>query len=50
MPYTGPDWTDLAIGDRLHIRREFDAPHPMTGERVAEWTGRIFEDISQYGF
>lgn len=50
MPYTGPDWTEFSIEDRGHVRREFDPPHPMTGHRVAEWSGRIVKDVSQYGF
>lgn len=50
MPYTGPDWTELHIGDRIDIHREFDPPHPMTGHQIAQWSGRIVKDVSQYGF
>ncbi len=48
MPYTGPDWTTLAISDHIHIRREFDPPHP-SGTRLHECSGRI-NDVSQHGF
>ncbi|MDP4501094.1 hypothetical protein [Nonomuraea turcica] len=36
-------------GDRVVVRREFDPPHPTTGNRTAEWSGRLI-DPTEHGF